>query len=460
MNPPASSVAGAGLHLRQRLVLAGTIAGFLLFGLVVYHKQIRLRQGDQGVFYRAGWAIREGGADLYSVTDDHGWHYHYPPLFAIFMVPLADPPPGAAGHTNGGLPAWARMALLYLFNLGCLVAAVRLFVGCLARRGGKFPNLPIEPEKNRQVANLPPQQSRRLHLIVWPVAVCLPAIGLTLVRGQVDLLLLLLLAGFTAGLASGRRFTAGMCLAGAISLKIIPLFLLLLPLWRRDWRCLGGCAAGLVLGLWLIPALVLGPGRTSELYATQFEVLVKPALGLGTDTSRGTELLDAGGTVNQSFQMVLHLTLHYGEATPPPQPAAWVRGVHWLLVAALTALVLLRQGRAVDLDGRGTVGLVGLLGVIMVLASPVCHLHYFTLVVPLALVVLDQLLDGRAHWSCWVALLLPPAGYTAFMVPGLASLRDLGLPLYATMALWLAGWVTLRPARPAVFPLPAWRQAG
>jgi hypothetical protein len=276
-----------------------------------------------------------------------------------------------------------------------------------------------------------------------PVVVCLPAIGLTLVRGQVDLLLLLLLAGFTAGLVRGRRLSAGLCLAAAICIKIIPAFLLVLPVWRRDLRCLAGCALGLFVGLWLIPAVVVGPARTAELYATQLAVVLEPGLGLSDHGVRGPELLDAQGTVNESFQMVLHLTLHYGEAQPPAHPAPWVRAVHWLLTVGLTALGLVRHGRA---QGKRLVLLVGLLTVLMVVASPVCHLHYFTLVVPLAVAVVGRMLDGHAPWTCWAALLLPPLGWTVFMLPPLAALRDLGLPLYATLGLWTVGLLGLGPA--------------
>ena len=36
------------------------------------------------------------GGDLYGITDDNHWHYHYPPLLAILLTPLADPPAGAS----------------------------------------------------------------------------------------------------------------------------------------------------------------------------------------------------------------------------------------------------------------------------------------------------------------------------------------------------------------------------
>ena len=111
----------------SRFVLAGAVVAGLLMGYLVYHKAIRLHQGDQDVFFRAAWSIRQGGADLYEITDDHGWHYHYPPLFAILLVPLASPPsivPIAEQHAI--LPPIARVMLLYAINLASLVLSVLL----------------------------------------------------------------------------------------------------------------------------------------------------------------------------------------------------------------------------------------------------------------------------------------------------------------------------------------------
>jgi hypothetical protein len=140
------------------------------------------------------------------------------------------------------------------------------------------------------------------------------------------------------------------------------------------------------------------------------------------------------------------MTLNYGQPTLPPRPATWVRAVCWLLTALLTALVLWRQDRAAAADGRNLLRLVGLLLIIMVLASPVCHLHYFTLALPLALCVVDRLLALGASWRCWLGLLLPAVAYTVWEVLPLKTLRALNLPLYATLVLWVVGWLELRPA--------------
>ena len=64
-----------------------------------------------------------------------------------------------------------------------------------------------------------------------------------------------------AALVRGQRFRAGLCVAGAICLKIFPAYLLIVPLLRRDLRCLTGCAVGLFLGLVAIPVAAWGHAR-------------------------------------------------------------------------------------------------------------------------------------------------------------------------------------------------------
>src|SRR5207302_3186104 len=80
----------------QRWGLALCIAAVVCFGVLVEVRSVYLkrRMGDLDVFLRTAWAVRTG-EDIYTVTDDNGYHYHYPPLFAILLAPLADPPIGA-----------------------------------------------------------------------------------------------------------------------------------------------------------------------------------------------------------------------------------------------------------------------------------------------------------------------------------------------------------------------------
>ena len=76
--------------------------------------------GDLDCFLRAAWAVRTD-ADLYSVKSDNDWHYNYPPLCAILMTPLADPPKGH--DTAGFMPYPISVAICFLFNVLCMFAA-------------------------------------------------------------------------------------------------------------------------------------------------------------------------------------------------------------------------------------------------------------------------------------------------------------------------------------------------
>src|SRR5262249_18739628 len=157
--------------------------------------------------------------------DANDWHYHYPPLFAILLAPLADPPPGA--DRTFALPFAVSVAVFYLLSVACLVWGVH----ALARA--------VE-----ETIPCPDSRTRWWSLRLWPILLGLPAITATVVRGQVGLQLLVLLCGLGASLLRGQRGRAGLWLAAAICLKVIPAYLLIYPLWRRDLRCLAGCAAG------------------------------------------------------------------------------------------------------------------------------------------------------------------------------------------------------------------------
>jgi hypothetical protein len=418
------------LSRTERGLITVLLAVPVLFGGLVLLRSafLQTRHTDVGVYLRAGWAVRTG-ADLYDVTDDNGWHYHYPPLYAILMAPLADPPQGA--DANGYLPYPLSVAICYVFNVACLFLAVELLARALERSSG-----------------LPASGRRRWLLRLLPVLACLPPIGHTLMRGQVNLLLLALVGGMVAATLRGRRLLAGLCLAGAICLKIIPAFLLLYPLWQRDRRGLAGCALGLFVGLLLIPAIVLGPQRTLASYRKQAEVLLGPALALNDHPSRAHELIEVNASDSQSIQSVLTKTLYPDPLQRPAHPPAWVRNVHWLLGGLLTLATLTAARRRPTDAGPGAVLLIGALAEVMLLVSPVCHTHYFCLSI---LVVMGLLAGsweraGQASLPRWLPWLLGGVlvGNVLPLLPSLEILKDTGLAAYANLTLWLAGCGTLR----------------
>lgn len=213
--PPSST--RAGLNRWEKVGLIALAVAAVLFGVLVEIRSALLtrRMTDLDVYLRAAWAVRTG-ADLYHVTDNNSWHYHYPPLLAIVLTPLASPPPGA---DPSGMPPFALSAALwYVLNLVFLVIAVH----CLASA----------------LESTTPVGGRRWWMLhALPVLACLPPVAHTLMRGQLNLLLLFLFSGMLAALLHGRRLTAGLWLAAAVCVKIIPVFLLLYPLWRRAAAC-------------------------------------------------------------------------------------------------------------------------------------------------------------------------------------------------------------------------------
>jgi hypothetical protein len=463
------------LSRRERVVLALFLGSFVLFGLLVEKRSafMRRRMGDLGCYLRAGYAVRVGGTHLYDYTDDNGWHYNYPPLFAVLMAPLADPPardlalggahtagllaaPGGAGPWLAAsalaanptplepdvppavpyVPYAVSVAVWYVVSLVCLALAVHLLAGALE-----------QTSPHPGVRALPAGCRRWWQLRTLPVLVCLPSVGHTLMRGQANLLLLALLCGLIAALLRGRPLRAGLCLAGGICLKIFPAYLLLVPLWRRDARCLAGCLLGLVLGLGVVPAAALGPGSAVARYRELAEVLLGPALNLGGDRSRAKELIEVTATDSQSFLATLHNTLHLDRDTRPNVASPAVRRAHWILGGLFTLLTLAAGRRCRTEAGPALALFVGALTLIMILLSPVCHTHYFALSVPLVMglqvAAWDYRLSDAARWALLVVMVLQVVGHALPLLPIFEVLKDAGLALYTALALWLAGCLVL-----------------
>lgn len=414
---------------RGGLVLLLVVVVF--FGGIVELRSAFLKRPmtDLQVFLRAAWAVRTGN-DIYTITDVNDWHYHYPPLFAILMVPLADAPAGI--ERTWMVPFAVTAGLWYLVSVTCLAWGVHT----LARALEATALAPV-------FGDTPPRSRRWWALRILPVLACLSQIGGTLARGQVTLLLLALLCGMIAAAIRGHSFKAGLWLAGAICLKVIPVYLLVYPLWRRDGRWLFGCFVGLVIGLVMIPFAVFGPKQTLVYFEEWNQALLQPSLGTGTDQSRAKELLEATATDNQALLMIVHNALYLERATRPPRPDSAVRWVHAILAVLLTGLTLLAAGWKRSTDGPATVTVLGCLIVGMNLFSPVCHLHYFALSLPLimGLIATDWTRTGSASLShgTIACLVFHGVAITLPSIPGMYWPRELGLAMLGGLTLWLVG---------------------
>ncbi len=453
---------------RHKLGLVIFAVVIVVFGCITEMRGAFLhsRRTDAGVYFRAGWAIRSG-ADLYRIQDDNGWHYLYPPLFAILMTPFADPPAGS--DRDGTIPYAVSLGIWYVASCLFLFAAAHLLAAALE-----------DASPSLRVRSIPRYCERWWALRMLPVLICLLPIGRNLARGQVGTLLLLLLCGMVAATLRGHRWRAGLWLAAAICLKIIPVLLLLVPLQRRDWRMLSGCFLGLVLGMLVIPGVVLGPEKTVDAYRSVINEVLQPGFQAATDGSRGKELTGVSSTDSNSPQVITHNLLFPNRDTRPKEVAGAARIVHWGCAALLIALTWMagsvrRSPFTLGSPGNGpdssrspsdavqpgeasnptepreyalnrqTALALASLSLVMLVVSPVYHPHYFSLAVLPVMLLLSSSWEqhGYARWdrgmsALFIGIIL---SHLLTVIPGLWPLRDFGLVLVTTLWLW---WVCVR----------------
>lgn len=263
---------------RDRLTKPLIAAAILLFlGLgfwTVLRATKAFKHTDFTVFLAAADSVLRGGDDLYRVTNERGWHYHYLPLFAIAMVPFSR------------LPLFWASLLWYVISVILLAWATWMCVAMVWRDPSRSPG--------------PLPYALTICLIGWPL---MSALG----RGQTSVLLLWLMVAAVFYQWKERRSAAASCVAGAIVLKIFPVLLLGYYAWRKNWRLVGVTLAGIVLGVIILPAAVLGPQHNSALLREWVTLVAKPALDMNAapESDRYAEFLDLRRTRNQSLQAVL-----------------------------------------------------------------------------------------------------------------------------------------------------------
>ena len=348
--------------------------GLLFFGLLIVAFGViteirscflRMRHTDYGVFARAGWAARTG-EDIYRITDNDGLHYIYPAPFAVLMAPLADPPAGF--DRTGYLPFSVSAALFYILSVAAAFLAVHLFARAV---------LPDDVPGTR----------RWWYARTVPMYVCIGGIGFTLGRGQVTLLVVALLAASFSAAVRSRRYASGMWLGAAAVIKVIPAFLLLFPFMRRDWRSGIGIAAAAVIGLIAVPVALWGVSGTIEKHTFFVEnVLLAGATGEGGEQRFSQELTETIATDSQSFQAAIHNLRYLDREKPdrPPHASSGTRLAHWGISASLTALALLVARRRLTPLPADQLLFFGCLCTLMMLTTPVSHMHYYVLILPLA----------------------------------------------------------------------------
>lgn len=379
---------------------------------------------DFQVYARAAWAIRNG-EDPYWHFDNNGWHYVYPPTFAIFMMPLADPYPFLP--RDGYLPFAVSAAIWYVIGVATAAYSVHVLAAVV---------LPDAVLGSR----------RWWYARLVPFYVCLGGIGLTVSRGQVNTVLVALIAAGFAAAMRGRRIRSGAWLAAAAVLKVIPAFLMLFPAVRRDGRANAGAAVAVVVLLGVIPAAVMGPQAAIDANWKMIAKVVAPAVADGGDRSRETELTGATATYSQSVQGAVNAWIYPDRGSRPAEFHPLAKRLHWISGAMLVVITLTVAWRRLTPNPADQLLFLGSLCAVMMLLTPISHLHYYAMVLPLVCGLWlrglarrpGQILADRrtiavlAAWSLLTSLPLLPGSI-------FDRLRECGLGTAATIGLWAYG---------------------
>jgi hypothetical protein len=179
--------------------------------------------------------------------------YHYPnsPIMALMLRPLAELPPVV------GALIW------FYLKVGLAGAAFWACVRMIESGGMPFPAI---------------AKAAVLLLCASPL------IG-DLQHGNINILILFLVTAGLYAFHRGRDGLAGMLLALAICCKVTPALFVFYFLWKRQWKLLAGCMAGMLLFLFFIPGLCLGWHDNLALLNSWYQQMIVPFLRDGIITS-------------------------------------------------------------------------------------------------------------------------------------------------------------------------------
>lgn len=383
-------------NLRRFALAAAAVAAVLLAVNTVWRAcYMTLERSDFPVFLAAGRAVIEG-TDLYAAQSARGWHYAYPPPFAISMVPFALLPRPLASL------AW------YIVSLALFAHALRLCVASTKSYTAGWPN--------------------RFALYALPVLLLSWPLASSLERGQSSVLMLWL----TVVAVSFRRTSvlpAAAGLAGAILLRGFPVLLVAYFTWRRQWRLIGATVLlTLLLGLGL-PACVLGWEENLSYLERWLTEVVSPAMTLVGTPLQSAIHDDRYNPYTANNQALAAVLQRLSNSATAPLLALAVA-----LLMALTAAIVARRA---DRDSEPF--LIGQAFVWMLLIIPVSKVHYFIhLLWPTTwlLVIAAQPRPQRQRRAARIALAV--LALSVLLGGAWEPIRFYGPLCWTGLAMWLA----------------------
>ncbi|UQU63313.1 glycosyltransferase 87 family protein [Couchioplanes caeruleus] len=357
--------------------LGAVAAGALVWAAILHY------YFDSAVYAGAvRYWFRDGGMVYDYLKPGSPYGFTYPPFAALLMAPMAY------------LPLWAIATLASIATVTVTVVVVRWLIAPLIDREGWAPWYALA------VASC-------LALIFEPVRE-------TFGFGQVNLLLLALVAGDVLfGVAGGRRW-AGVGVGVATAIKLTPGVFILYLLVTRRWRAAGtavAAAAATTLG-----AAALWPDASREFWTAAL-----------WDTNRVGNLEYVS---NQSLRGLL--------ARLPVD--AWESKLWVLCVLGVLALWAWRVRRTDPLGGLALTGIVGCL------ISPVTWVHHWVWLLPALVRCVEVARTDRRVLYLGIATYALLSAHIVFLYergpkPPLAVL---GANLYVLFGLALLVWLPAR----------------
>src|SRR6266480_4996812 len=207
--------------LQQRWFVVGLVLFFVVCSFKYGEKILDSERDNRSAFLRWREQILEldDGVNIWEK-----FNYPNPPVMVLLLKPLVPLPPVV------GSMAW------YYLKVVMALAAIWLAFRLVETPGRPWP--------------------------VWAKALAvllsLRPIEGDLSHGNVNLFILLVCVAALACFRKRRDFSAGGLLALAIACKVTPALFVPYLVWKRAWKTLAGCAAGLVLSFWLVPGLFFG----------------------------------------------------------------------------------------------------------------------------------------------------------------------------------------------------------
>lgn len=234
------------------------------------------------------------------------------------------------------------------------------------------------------------------------ILLTLPPVLGDLSHNNVNIFVLFLIAGCLEAVRRGWDVTAGLVLALAVACKVTPLLFVAYFGWKRCWKVLAGCAAGLVLWLAVVPGAAFGWERNGELLGDWYRLMVERPVLRGEITTEHPNQAIPGFV----YRLFTHSASFIEYPNNIPTPAEYHnvadigRPAAWWVVKGLTAAFAL-----------AVVGLCRW----RVTADPVTR-RGWVFAAECSLVVLGMLLFSERTWKHHAVVLLLPFAVLAHCI--------------------------------------------